>query len=250
MKKNLFILLLIAVFSLFSQTKIVKLANGEWVPFMGEKNYENGLISHIVKEAFKLEGYTVEYGFYPWKRAYELAKEGKEWTGTPGWKKNQEREELFYLSEPIITIEEVFFHRKDNEIEWKSYEDLKKYQIGLSIGYAYGEEFDRMRGQYNIEETPDDLSNLKKILFKRIDIFPCTKEVGYLLINKNFKRSDAKLITNHPKPVNTGDYLLLLTKKNPENKQIIFIFNKGLKKFKASRKYKKMLADSLKGKYN
>ena len=242
----LLVFLILSVF-MFSQ-ETVRLTNGEWPPYMGENIRENGLMSHIVKEALAIEGYKVEYSFFPWKRSYELAKTG-EWDGTVGWKKNAEREKDFYFSDPILSVKEVFFHREDLNFDWTDYEELKKYKIGISIGYSYGYDFDSMKDKLNVEETTEDLANLRKLQGKRIDLFPCALEVGYFLIKQNFKGNEAKNLINHPKSINTAEYNLILTKDNPGNREIIIIFDRGLKKLKSSKKFDKLVADAIKGKY-
>ncbi|MEE9297196.1 MAG: amino acid ABC transporter substrate-binding protein, partial [Phycisphaerae bacterium] len=61
-------------------SKTIRLTNGEWQPYLSKDSPHHGFASHIVTEAFALVGVEVEYGFFPWKRSFKLAKEGT-WDG-------------------------------------------------------------------------------------------------------------------------------------------------------------------------
>ena len=89
----------------------IRLTNGEWPPYLSEHLEHYGVVSRIVTEAFALEGVKVEYGFFPWKQAYELAESG-EWDGSLIWLRTPEREQYFYFSEPILQCNYVFWHLK------------------------------------------------------------------------------------------------------------------------------------------
>ena len=71
---------------IFCQSKI-RITNGEWEPFLSENSSEYGFGSHIVTEAFKLEGIEIEYGFFPWTHGFETAKSGDLEAGTYDAKK-------------------------------------------------------------------------------------------------------------------------------------------------------------------
>jgi len=62
----------------------IRLTNGEWQPFLSKDAPHHGFASHIVTAAFALVGVEVEYGFFPWKRSFKLAKEGT-WDGSVVW---------------------------------------------------------------------------------------------------------------------------------------------------------------------
>ena len=118
--------------------EVFRLASGEWTPFTSINLKHYGVSNHIVKEAFRLVGVKVEFGFFPWKRSLEYVKNGT-WDGTGYWSPNTEWEEILYASDPMGEIKFVFFHRKDNSFDWKSVDDLikNKITIGLTLGYNY-----------------------------------------------------------------------------------------------------------------
>lgn len=237
------VLVLIILFkSLLFGNEIIRITNGEWMPFMSKEVRNYGFVSEIVSEAFLHEGIEVEYGFYPWIRSLELARIGQ-WDGTIGWAKTEEREKDFYFSdEPIWTATAVFFYLASTEFEWEKMEDLKEYRIGASSGYSYGKEFDSFAEENKdlIEYTAEDINNFKKLLAGRIDVFPMDIDVGLYIVNKYF-RNDSKFIRTHLKILDKRPQYLLLSKKNPDNAIFIERFNRGLKKLKENGKEEKIL---------
>ena len=63
----------------------VEITTGEYAPWTSESLKHGGFSTHIITEAFKLEGYEVNFTFYPWKRVYEAAKDGKRFHASSWW---------------------------------------------------------------------------------------------------------------------------------------------------------------------
>ncbi|MGL5526195.1 MAG: hypothetical protein ACRDCY_20935 [Aeromonas veronii] len=55
------------------------LTTGEYPPYCSETLKYQGLIPHVVSEAFKSERVIVKFQFLPWKRAFRLSEEGGGW---------------------------------------------------------------------------------------------------------------------------------------------------------------------------
>ena len=68
-------LFLLGLFSSASAAETIRITNGEWPPFTSERLPDKGPLSRIVAEAFALEGISVEYGYFPWRRAYDYTRE-------------------------------------------------------------------------------------------------------------------------------------------------------------------------------
>lgn len=216
----------------FAQDR-VRLTNGEWPPFLGKDLPGHGFASQIVSEAFAEVGIKVEYGFFPWKRAYVLAKEG-EWDGTVVWSKSPERLEKFFYSDPVILTEEVLFHKTTSKIQWDSYDDLKGLTVGGATGYFYGDAFHEAaeKGLFNFEVYGTDLTNFEKLLLGRIDLFVVEKSVGLSVIQSSFPPEDQAKLTYHPHAVRQDHHHLILTKAVPRMEQVIIRFNEGLKRLR------------------
>lgn len=223
--------------------EIIRLTSGEWPPYMSENMQYLGLGSKIVSDAFALEGVRVAYGFFPRKRSLFEARLAVEWDGSILWFSSPEIGRGFYVSEPVIESKFVFFHLKDRPFEWKSIDDLKRFSIGGTLEYDYGDEFTQAEkeGKIKIERVPNDEQNFRKLLFGRIDGFPQDIEVGLEII-KNLKPEEAARLTYNPTVLRSGPVCLLLSKKNEKNKKYIELFNKGLRKLKDSGEYARILS--------
>jgi len=228
----------------------IRLTNGEWPPFLSKDLKHYGVASHVVESAFKNVGIVVEYGFFPWKRAYTLAQRG-DWDGSVIWGPSKERKKDFYFSDPVANDVTVFFHLKSKPFDWKNYSDLKGLKIGATLSYDYGEDFaiNEANGSIKVDRAVKDETSFKKLLKRRIVIFACNLDVGYSLIHKLYPIETASLFTNHPRPVKESPLALILSKKIDNNKQLIEKFNQGLKQLKDSGKYDAYYDASRSGEY-
>ncbi|NNG01264.1 MAG: transporter substrate-binding domain-containing protein [Desulfobacteraceae bacterium] len=242
------IFLLFAFVGICNADETIRLAGGEWPPYQSRHLKYDGVVSRIVTEAFALGGIKVEYGYFPWKRSYTLAEIG-EWDGTLAWFDLPERRKDFYISDPVIDTQYVFFHRKGMAFDWKDISDLKNLRIGGTLGYDYGKAFQSAEkdGKIRIIRKPSEEENLIRLYNDKIQIFPCDVEVGYYIIREKFGPDKIDLFTHHPKPLKVAPHHVLLSKKIKRNKQLVEIFNKGLKQLKASGKYDQYLDESRRG---
>ncbi len=227
----------------------VRLANGEWPPFTSEKLNHYGVYSHIVTEAFALEGFEVEYQFFPWARSYHNVKEGT-WDGSLTWAPTPDKKKYVFFSDPVFFHKKVIFHLKSFPFDWRTIADLKVFKIGAIREYTYGEEFDRAArsGKIHVEYTTGEIQNLKKLLTHRIHIFPSDIDAGYDLIRTHFTPEEAGLFTHHEKPIQEVYTCVIFTKKNPaKGRELLLIFNRGLEKLRESGLYAKLLEASQRG---
>ncbi len=234
--------------SIASET--IRLTSGEWPPYFSKDLKHYGVGSRIVSEAFALEGIKVEYGFFPWKRSLILAKEG-EWDGAVGWEMSSGKEPDFFASNQVWESPWVFFHLKSYPFDWKTFDDLKNVSIGGTLGYMYTPGFLEAEhsGKIKVERTRADTLNFKKLSAGRIDIFPQSIDVGYFQLRSLFDQKTVALFTHHNTPLGKHAEHLLLSRKHDRNKQMIEIFNNGLKKLKESGKYDLYFEESRRGEY-
>ena len=218
----------------------VRLAVGEWVPYTSEVHPEGRMLQTVVTEAFKLEGVSVVYGYFPWKRSYIQAEMG-EYDGTFPWNKTPERVKAFHFPKlSLVKDESVFFHLKSTPFDWQTLQDLKKFRVGVTLGYK--EEISFKEQGILAEVVPTEELNFRKMLLGRIDVYQTSKSVGYSTINAMFSPEEAKLFTHHPKPVSQGEYFVLFSKKTPRGQELAAKFDEGLKKLKASGAYAKIMS--------
>jgi len=230
---------------------MIRLTIGEWPPYISKDLKYYGVVPRIITEAFALEGITVEYGFFNWKRAFEISKSGKEWDGSAVWSISKDREQFFIFSDPVIEKSVVFFHLKSTKFDWERIEDLKDITIGATLGYDYGDLFQKAEkdGMITTERVVSDKQNFEKLLGRRFLVFVSNITAGYSMLNKMYDPDTVGLFTNNPKPVNESYNALILSKKNPHNQARILIFNQGLKKLRQSGKYDQFCKESRQGEY-
>ncbi len=242
--RNFRIVLIIIVFvsasiNCFSQQ--VEIAVGEYAPFIDSAEANDGFMTELVMEAFKSVRIVPTFNIKPWARVEQEVLSGE--SVSYAYVKDSEREKVFIFSDEILGSTTVIVSRKDKNIpRINSVQDMKRYKIGTSRGYAYGEEFENYRDQLNIEIANDDLLNIKKILGGRIDIFLCDPFVAALLIKNNFNTTEQaqfKLVTDNFFP--NDPMYLIVGKKHPSAAQIIRKFNEGLRKITASGKREQIL---------
>lgn len=175
--------------STFSNEAIkIKLVAFEYPPFSWEENGKiNGVAVELANELFRRLNIQTELNIYPLKRAlYYL--ETDEADGTMMLIKTQEREKYLYYTNPVITVRGLIWAAADRgieSIEFEKLEDLKSYIIGVTSGYSYGEQFDAILENMEVDKAPGDLNNYKKLLEHRIDIFPGNEIVARFLFKKH-----------------------------------------------------------------
>ena len=228
----------------------VRLATGEWPPYISKGLQHYGVASHIVTDAFGVEGLEVEITFLPWRRAYAQAEAG-DFDGTFGWSRESGREQDFYYSEPIFEDSMVFFHLKRTPFEWETMDDLKGLRIGCTFEYYYGDAFRSAEdaGKLTVERVPKDIQNFRKLLRERVALVPLEKSVGYYILQNYFTPEEIGQVTHHPKAIKTGAYYLLLPKRLDSSQELLTIFNSGLKQLRQRGVITEYLKNSQDGRY-
>lgn len=210
--------------------KSIKIAFGNWPPFLDPAEPQKGVYSQLIKDAFETQGYTVEIQFHEWDKAMELVKSGDiELSGL--WLKTPEREMIFHYSSPILNETHVFFHNRKTKFEWNRIEDLKgRNLIGLK-GFNYGSKLDYMirEKQVSIELVENDQEAFTRLLKNPELICPQELNVGLNILKKKFSIEDADKIAYIPKTFNIATSYLICAKKVVLCSKYILDFNRGLK---------------------
>ncbi|WP_319470801.1 transporter substrate-binding domain-containing protein [uncultured Pseudodesulfovibrio sp.] len=248
MLKKLFILMAAIGFVLSAASvnaeQTVILSNGEYPPFFSQSLQNNGIGSHIIREAFALEGISVEYEYMPWKRALTMTRDGY-YDGAVGFRTSPKREETFFVSDPVLHIETVVFHRMGDQFDWKKLEDLASLKIGATNGYLIIDILKPLVKQHGgkLDIALTDIINMKKLLAGRIDIFPCEKKVGLHLLRTHFTPEQMQQISFHPKPLLDNKLHVLFSRNKASGSQLRESFNRGLKKLREKESYAQHLEE-------
>lgn len=235
-----------------SPAETIRITTGEYTPWTSENLKHGGFTNHIISEAFKIEGHKVKFTFFPWKRAYESAKDGKMFQATSYWYPSEKRARDFYYSEALQNDQTVFFHLKDKPLpDWATLDDFKGKRIGATREYTYTQEFwdAQESGRLNIQVANSDEVNFNKLIKGRIDMFPAENVVGQNLLQDVFGSKVADRVTFHPKPLVAPSGHLLFSKQLANGEELVATFNQGLAKLKQSGRYAQFRENLIAGKY-
>ena len=215
----------------------VRLTNGEWPPYLGEKLPHHGVASRIVSEAFALEGIEVQWEFHPWARSLQLAQSGKR-AGSAVWLYSEERKQQFHISDPVVDSGYYLFHRKGHHFDWQSVDDLRDQRIGGTRSYDYGAAFQQAEaeGRIQVRRSTSDELNFRLLLAGRIDLFPMDKVVGFDMLHQHFSAAERAQLTFHPSALRSDSLHLLLARGVAGNEELIARFNRGLAQLRDSGK--------------
>ncbi|MEX6504146.1 substrate-binding periplasmic protein [Pseudomonas zhanjiangensis] len=238
------LLLVILLLSGLAAAQPIQLTTGEWPPFHGERLPYQGVATRIVSEAFALEGIEVQWQFLPWARALQMAALGQR-SGSAVWRRNPERERLFFYSEPILTTQNYLFHRKQLDFDWQTLADLRGLRLGATRGYFYGHAFEQAEaaGLLNVQRINSDEVAFRQLLGGRIDLFPLSRVVALHLLSERFTAAERARLSFHPKPLSSHRQYLLLSRQVEGNAALIQRFNRGLARLQASGKVARYLLE-------
>ncbi|PXX35353.1 substrate-binding periplasmic protein [Undibacterium pigrum] len=224
------------------EPQLLKIATGELPPYATESRADKGIALSIVRRAFELEGYRVEFTFLPWSRALAESRAGK-WDGTAYWGHKPEHDASFFLSDNVITEQWVFVYRNALDFKWQQLTDLRPYRIAMIQDYTYTPEIWAManKAELKVEKLPNDMAALRLLLLKRVDVAPMERNVTCDLLARNFSPGDAAQLSAHPKLM-TDSFTthLMMSRGLPSSAGRVAAFNAGLKKLRASGEYQKL----------
>ena len=206
--------------------KKVVLAYGEYPPYYGKDLKNKGPIAEIIVKAYKEVGYEVTLIYiHAWKRRVEDIKQGI-YDGLFSMWYRKEREECFVFSDALPPNEIGFYKRKEMNLTFNTYEDLKGYKIGVTRGFSYPPEF--KRENLDIEEVNHVKQNIGKLILKRIDLAVTDRGVGMHIL-KNEYPQDVNNVTWVNPPVEVIYQHLVISKKTKDFQNKLNDFNVGLK---------------------
>lgn len=175
-----------AVFA--GESNVIQLAAFDYPPFYYEKeNRVQGIAVELIDELFSRMDMKIEIKIYPLKRALANLKTGKN-DASMVLIKTPERKQYLVYTAPVVTVRGLIWwaaDRKRSGIAFERLEDLTPFNLGVTRGYSYGIELDNILKNMTVEVVNSDLLNFKKLLWHRIDAFPCNEIVAKGLLKSN-----------------------------------------------------------------
>ena len=226
-KAAMALFLLIAINGALSARETVRIAIGEWPPYLSRELPHNGVAAHLVREAFEAGGVNVQFDFLPWQRVRVYVENGTR-DASILWVKTEQRAQTLLFSDVLLEGEAVFFYNKNNPLIWQDYEDLDGKRFGglLSASYPWFETAKSRGVDVSMELVTVEHQNFSKLLSERIDAFSLDKLVGLHMLQHRFP-NQADLIGYDPSPIESWPYRLIFT-KSPRGERLVEAFNEGL----------------------
>lgn len=203
-----------------------------------------GADTEIIEYVFKRMGYTPNIHMQPWTRVQAAGERG-DFSAIYSFTKTPEREQLYYFSDPINSVRDVFYKKQNTPLTWRTFEDLKTMRVATSAGYEYAQVFKDAVAERKFQvvheasgENPD-LVNLKNLMAGRVDIAICEISVCQHLIRAH--KAELGGIDYIPQgigPVRT--FHVGFSKKWPGAEKLAKQFNEELRKLVASGQRKKI----------
>jgi polar amino acid transport system substrate-binding protein len=233
-----------------SVPQAVRLAIGEWPPYFSQTMRHQGVFAHIVSQAFRSEGLTVEYLSVPWQRALMMVESGAV-HGSPEWLHTEERARLYLYTDPVITSREVVFSLRSRPLQFEQIAQLAGKHLGGAIGYNYGEAVTKAEreGLLQIERVAQDETNLRKLLGRRLDGVLLNQDVGLDLLRQKFSPAEAALVQVSEVAVAEKPSHMVMSRALPEVPSLILAFNQGLARLRRDGSLQQMLDAAARGAY-
>ncbi|QYJ87382.1 transporter substrate-binding domain-containing protein [Shewanella mesophila] len=238
--KHLVAILVFLIYSLqavANENKVV-LACVDYPPYYGKSLENGGPFTEIIVQAYKKVGYEVKLRIVPWARGLKEAKEGTVDGIFTAWYR-KDRERWFVFSEPLPPNEIVFYKRKEDNIKFNSFEDLKPYTVGVVRGYLNPPGF--KEANLRTLEVTTDKQNLVILARNRIDLALTDKALGQYIIRTEIPEHANNLEWIDP-PVEVVKQYLMISKQTKNFQKKVEAFNSGLKILSESGEMDKILA--------
>lgn len=210
----------------------------DWFPYTYS---ENGRASGFELEIFQAVtdemGIRAEYARYPWKRCLLHLKTGKA-DALVSLIKTPDRAIFTHFPEAHISLSQiVFFTKTDTAIHFRGdLRTLKKLNIGVILGFSYGEVFDHT-DFLNKDPSLDTKTLIKKLLAGRHDL---AAENQSVILGYAQKMGVTDRIRIIDPPIRTEKLYVGFSKKNDLG-SLADDFSMALDRFKATAAYRSIL---------
>jgi len=214
------------------RAETVRIAVGEWPPYISESLPHQGFLCEVVRQAFAEEGIDVSFHFYSWAEAYQLTLTGRYLVTMP-WFRSREREQHFYLSASLGHFTTRLMTLSGAPLV--SLGELKQESVGVTHGYFYGDGFAARQNGLTLVWSDSDEESMGKLLDGRIHYLVMDELVAQALFQRARSRHPQSLaLTSAAEPIWSQPGYLLMRKADPEARRLMLLFNRGLRKLERS----------------
>lgn len=182
----------------------LRLASLEWLPYVGPQLTDNGVAGVIAASVARQFGYDVRIDYFPWKRAMQVGGEDAAFAGYFPAYYTEERARNCWFSQPMARSTLGLAYLRNAPLHWEHLADLEGMRIGVVAGYSNGREFDDLvkAGRLQIDPSPGDAFNLKKLLAGRVRVAVVDRMVmRYLLLTDPELKPERERFAFHETPL-------------------------------------------------
>lgn len=227
------------------QSHVVRIVGNE---FKEPKIYMNngqavGVLVDILRYIESKSDIEFDIKLYPWKRAYEKAKNAE--AAIVGLSMTKERLEIFDYTDPIYYDEVVLVVLKGQEFKFDDIEDLKGKIIGGTAGASYGDEYNYgAEHVFKLDPAGTYPQKLLKLLNGHLDAVAVSP--GRYALDAIINEDQRLIASKHkfsilPKPLARDPNYIGFAKKN-EQKKYLKDINKVLKNGYGNRDIEKIIS--------
>jgi len=183
---------------------VMRLASLEWLPYVGTGLEQEGWSSFVADTAARQFGYRARIEYFPWTRAMQLGTRDPQYAGYFPAYYTEERARTCHFSAPIGSSTVGLAYLKSAPLQWTSMQDLVPLKIGVVAGFSNGPAFDAMvrEGKLQVDASPSDMLNLRKLLARRVDTVVIDKLVlRYLLATEPSLARERSQFAFHERPL-------------------------------------------------
>jgi polar amino acid transport system substrate-binding protein len=224
-KALIFLMILLWPRSGAAVDRSVHLATLNWSPYIGERLQGYGFGAEILRTAFGRAGYDVTFSFMPWVRVLKDVEIGT-YDAVCFAYYSKERENRYQFTLPYAKSVLGFCKRRDADIRFQSLQDLTPYRIGVVRGFVNTPQFDALKSVHK-EEVKDELTNLKKLLNRRVDLIIIDKFVLQHLMHTHFQSKKNEVVFLDP-PLIVQPLYLMFSNQLPTAARKVQAFNQAI----------------------
>jgi polar amino acid transport system substrate-binding protein len=220
---------------------VINVVTSEYPPY---EYLEDGKVigddTKVIRRVLSDMGYQANIRMLPWARAEKLVRSGQA-DMLYSLTFSEARDRHYYFSAPINAAQDVFFKHENREIEWQTLDDLTGLNFGLSAAYSYSPEF--MDWLFNgnaritrITHEKPELTGLRMVALRRVDLFICELSVCDYLLEQN-KPQFPELVNVERLPGHVGperSFRAAFSRELPNGRELRDEFNKALKQLRSS----------------
>ncbi|TGN38688.1 substrate-binding periplasmic protein [Marinobacter confluentis] len=227
--------------SVHAEQPVIEVVTSEYPPYEYLRDGEVvGDDTRIIRRVLAEMGYQANIRILPWARAEQLARNGRA-DMLYSLTFSETRDRHYYFTAPINAAQDVFYKRRNHDLQWQTLDDLAGLNFGLSAAYSYAPEFmdwlfDGNARMTKITHEKPELTGLRLVGLGRIDLFICELSVCDYLLEQN--------VSQHQELANVermaGDvgpersFRAAFSRKLPNGRELRDEFNAALKKIRAS----------------